>query len=229
MKHEMKSELSLIPLFSELSEKELEKVVSFCRIVNYLKNDFLFFQDDAYAGFYILLEGAIKVYKQTQDGKESVVHLIKPSNVFADIPLFEGKNYPVTAQSIEDSILIFIPKDNFLQLLTNHPEMSLKMLAGFSKRMRELIDQIEIISCKEVTNRLAKYLFTEISIRKIPTSDDVLLKLTVPKSTIASYLGTITETLSRSFKKLQDDNIIAVNGKNVHIKNLPKLIELSKQ
>src|SRR5690606_19807058 len=97
------------------------------------------------------------------NGKETVIHIVKPVNIFADIPLFEGKDYPVNANALEESLTLFVPKEKFISLIKEHPELSLKMLGGFAKRMKSLVKQIEDLSSKEVINRLAKYILNEVN------------------------------------------------------------------
>lgn len=225
---EGKETLRNLPLFSELSIEQLRKVFAFSKVKKFQKNDFLFHEGDFYSGFYVLLKGSVKVYKITSGGRESVVHLVKPLRTFADIPLFEGSNYPANAQSLEESLVIFISKEGFLNLIKENPEISLKMLGGFAKRLKSMVDKVEDISSKEVPNRLAKYLIKEIKFSGTEKLAEPFVRLTVPKSTIAAYLGTITETLSRSFKKLQDEKIIRVNGKTIFINDLKKLKSLAK-
>ena len=161
-----KESIASAPLFSELSADQLRDVVSICKLKNCSKHDILFNEGDLYLGFYILLEGSVKVFKTTSEGSETVVHIIKPLTAFADIPLFEGIDYPVSAQCLEDCLVIFIPKEEFLKLIKENPEISLKMLSGFAKRLKSLVSQIEDLSTKEVVNRLAKYLIKEIKLKK---------------------------------------------------------------
>lgn len=217
-----------IPLFSELSIEHLRKISSFSKIKSFNKHDRIFNEDDYYLGFYVLLKGTVKVYKISSKGKESVVHIVKPLTAFADIPLFEGGNYPVSAEALEESLTLFIPKEKFLELIYKEPEISLKILAGFAKRLKSLINQLEDLSSKEVPNRLAKYILKEIKITGTEKLPEPFVKLSIPKSTIASYIGTITETLSRSFKKLQDEGIIRVNGKKIFVNDMKRLKELAK-
>ncbi len=217
-----------IPLFAELSLSQLRQIGSVSRLKQFTKHEILFHEGDFYTGFYILLKGVIKVYKISSGGKESVVHIVKPFNVFADIPLFEGGNYPVNAESLEDCLALFIPKENFLELIRNEPEISLRMLAGFAKRLKSLVNQLEDISSREVPGRLAKYLLKEIKIAGTDNLPEPFIKISVPKSTIAAYLGTITETLSRAFKKLQNEGIIRVNGKKIFVTDPKRLKELAK-
>lgn len=223
----IKSTLRDIPLFSELSIEQLRKISSFSKIKRFTKNEIIFNENNAYVGFYVLLKGTVKVYKISSKGKESVVHIIKPLTAFADIPLFEGGNYPVSAEALEESLALLIPKEQFLELIHNEPEISLKMLAGFAKRLKSLINQLEDISSNEVPNRLAKYLFREIKISGTENLPEPFIKLSVPKSTVASYIGTITETLSRALKKLQNEKIIRVSGKKIFITDLKKLKNLA--
>lgn len=221
-----KETLRDIPLFSELSIEQLRKISAISKLKRFNKNERIFNEGDLYLGFYILLKGSVKVFKIAPKGKEIVVHIVKPLTAFADIPLFEGGNYPVSATAIEECLALFFPKEKFLELIYAEPEISLKMLAGFAKRLKSLVDQLEDISSKEVSNRLAKYLLKEIKNAKTENLPEPFVKLSVPKSTIASYLGTITETLSRTFKKLQDEKIIRVKGKTIFVCDIKQLKEL---
>jgi len=223
-----KETLRDIPLFSELSIEQLRKISSFSKLKSFKKSDRIFNENDVYLGFYILLKGSVKVFKISINGKESVVHIVKPLNAFADIPLFEGGNYPVNADAIEDSLTLFIPKEKFLKLIHAEPEVALKMLAGFAKRLRSLVVQLEDLSSLEVRNRLAKYILKEIKAAGTQELQEPFIRLTIPKTTIASYLGTITETLSRTFKKLQDEGVIRVSGKKIFVEDFKKLKELAK-
>ncbi len=217
-----------IPLFSELSIEQLRNISSISKLKKFDKHDRIFNENDIYIGFYILLKGSVKVYKISSTGKESVVHIVRPLTVFADIPLFEGTDYPVSADALEESLALLIPKEKFLELIGTEPEISLRMLGGFAKRLKSLVAKLEDLSSLEVPNRLAKYILKEIKTAGTEAQAEPFVKLSVPKSTIASYLGTITETLSRSLKKLQNDNIIRVKGKTVFVCDLKKLKDLAK-
>lgn len=225
---ERNNTLKTIPIFSELSIEHLRKITAVSKIEKISSHKIIFNEGDYYRGFYIQLKGSVKIFKTSIDGKESVFHIIKPFNVFADIPLFEGNNYPVSAQTLEECILLFVPKDEFINLIKVEPDISLKMLAGFAKRLKSLIVQVEDLTIMEVKNRLAKYLLEEIKNNRTENLPEPFLKLSIPKSTLAPYLGTITETLSRTFKKFQDSKIIRVSGKNIFITDISELKKLAR-
>lgn len=212
-----------VPLFSEMDISHLREISEISRIEQVKKNQHIFIENDYYRGFYIVLKGNIKIYRVSAEGKEYILHLRKPPQPFADVPLFEGGNYPANAQALEDSILLFIPKEEFTELIRKNPSIALKMLAGFAKRMRNMTNKMEEISTKEVSNRLARFILEEIEKNGSIKLEEPFLRLTISKTTVATYLGTITETLSRTFKKFQNENIIVVNGKKIFVKDLKKL------
>ena len=224
-----KETLRDVPLFSEMDIAQLRDISEISRIEQFKKNHHIFLENDAYRGFYIMLKGSVKVYRVSAEGKEYILHLRKPPQPFADVPLFEeGGNYPANAQVLEDSVLLFIPKEEFTELIRKNPSIAFKMLAGFAKRMRNMTNKMEEISTKEVSNRIARFIIEEIEKNGSVKLEEPFLRLTISKSTVATYLGTITETLSRTFKKFQDENIIVVNGKKIFVKNLKKLRQLAR-
>lgn len=220
--------LLALPLFSELTASQSKQIISICKIIKYKKNEILFSERDNYRGFYILLEGSVKIFKLSYEGKESILHLIKPSESFGDVPLFEGGGYPVNAQAIADSVLVFIPQREFIQLIKNNSTICFNMLVGFAKKMRLLTQKVEDLATKEVSNRFANFLIDEIKKSGTGKLPEPFVKFNISKKNIASYIGTINDTLSRLLKKLQNEKIIRISGKSIFILDLSKLKELAK-
>ena len=217
-----------LPLFSELTTQQSDRIISFSKIIHYKKNEIIFMEGDLYKGFYILLNGSVKIYKISFEGKESILHLIKPSESFGDAMLFENGNYPVNAQVLSDSVLVFIPHKEFIQLIKNNSTICFNMLVGFSKKMHRLTQKVEELSTKEVTNRFARYLLEEIKKAGNDNLPEPFIRFTISKKNIASYIGTITDTLSRLLKKLQNEKIIRVSGNSIFVLDLNKLKALTK-
>jgi CRP/FNR family transcriptional regulator, dissimilatory nitrate respiration regulator len=219
--------LKKLPPFTELSIEDLRKITSISKLKKFSKSQILFSEGDPYTGFYILLKGAVKVFRLSSEGKESIFHLKKPFDSFGDIALFEGGSYVVNAQATSDSTLLFIPRKEFLILLKKNPQLSLKMLESFAKRLRVLTQKVEDLTTKDIIGRLASYLVDEIIKNGVENLSEPVINLSVPKKNIAAFLGTITETLSRTFKKLQNEKIIRISGKNIFILDLHRLKKLS--
>jgi CRP/FNR family transcriptional regulator len=238
------SELKKVFIFSELGDEDLDNIRQFSRLKSYNKGDIIFFDTEPYLGFYVVIEGMVKVYKISSDGREHIIHLVDRYNTFAEVPLFENSGmillnqfrYPANAMAIEDNTkVLLIPSRPFIELIESSPRLSMKMISGFAKRLRHLNTHIESITLKDVTKRVTAFIVTEFEKKsKSPGAKSARggegensIKLKISKNDLASYLGTIIETLSRTFKKLQDDGVIEVKGRVITIRNLHKLKELS--
>lgn len=230
--------LKKVHIFSGLDEAEMEQLCKICRVKTFNKGDIIFFDTEPYLGFYITITGLVKIYKISKDGREHILHLINPPNTFAEVPLFENLGeiheesyrYPANAMALEDETrVVLIPARQFTELLESDTKICIKMLSGFARRLRHLNHHIEELTLKDVTKRVAGFILTEYNNNRDPKSEaKQSIKLNISKNDLAAYLGTIIETLSRTFKKLQDEDIIEVEGKKILIKDMKKLKEVSK-
>jgi CRP/FNR family transcriptional regulator, dissimilatory nitrate respiration regulator len=235
--------LKKIHLFSDLSEKELEKILSFSHHKKAVKGEILFFDTEPFYGFHCILEGSVKLYKISAEGREHIVHIMHPYNTFGEVPVFENYEdvlndralYPINAMSIEDDTeVLIVSAKPFLSFLKENPDISLKFLSTLSKRLKLLNNHIEGLTLHDIKRRLAKYILDEFEKSKkekikkekskhILLKDSDSIELNISKYDLASHLGTILETLSRTFKKLQDEKIIEVHGKKIIILDIKKL------
>lgn len=220
--------LRAIPLLSELSKRELDGVRSICTVKKFKKNAMVFFENDAYAGLYAVLLGSVKVFKNTPDGKEFIVHLLYPYSLVADVPMFGGGNYPANAQTMEATTLLFLPKRDFLEYLEHAPALTHKLLAGFAKRIRTLSQQLENLTLHDVSCRFARFLIGRIEEANRENQAQPMIKLHAQKSVIAAHLGTVIETLSRTLRTLQTEGIIRVNGSTVTVLDYGRLRKLAE-
>lgn len=199
-------------IFRELDSEEFKAMEEITQLRHVDGDAMLFFEGDPANGFFVLLSGRVRIYKSTADGKEFTLHQITPGQVFAEAAIFRGNSYPANCMAMEDSEVAFIPKDQFIRLITKYPNISLKIIGSLSRWLREFAAKLEDLSLKEVPARLATYLLRQ---RQRLKSDSFELDIT--KAELASELATISETLSRSLKKLKDLEVIAVDGKRITI------------
>jgi CRP-like cAMP-binding protein len=221
--------LKTIPLFSGLSLFQLEEIQAIVIEKPFKKGNLIFQEGDKGDGFYIVATGKIKVFKLSFEGKEQILHIYGPGHTFGEVPVFEGKNFPASAMTIEDSNILFLPRDKFVNLITTTPALSMNMLADLSKRLRAFTIQIENLSLKEVPARLAAYILTLASEQEsIQGSDDAMVTLPISKAQLANLIGTTPETISRIFKKMAAAQLIQVKTKNIYIRDMDGLAELSE-
>ncbi len=217
-----------LPLFSELTVDELRKLTSLSSIKNYKKEEYVFHEGDEFKGIFIVLKGLIKIFKISPQGKEYILHLLTKPHIFGDVPLFTGGDCPASVQVIEDATLLFIPKNEFLLLLENNPKLSIKIMTGFAKRLKSITVKAEDLSLKEVINRLADYILKGINNNGSYNLPEPYFKIPLSNPTLAAYLGTIPETISRAIKKLKDIKIIRVHGRTVFVKDFNSFKKLAE-
>ncbi len=214
-------------LFSGLTGPEIEQIQGIGIEKSYEKGELIFSDGKKATGFFVNLSGQVKVYKLSVEGREQILHIIRPSEAFAEAALFAGSTFPAFAEPLTPSRLMYFPKDRFLSLIQANPQLSLNMIAGLSTLLRHFVDLVEELSLKDVAARLSTYLL-DLSSRSGQTrGEERVFDLEVTKTQLASRLGTISETLSRVFRRLQNHNTIRVEGKRITIRNRKALEEMA--
>lgn len=215
--------ISASPLFSGLSEAQLQQLKQIGREVSVARNQTIFMEGDEGSGFYIVVSGRVKVFKASAEGKEQILHIYGPGQPVGEVPVFAGQHFPANCQAVEKSRLLFFPRQAFIDLITAHPSLALNMLAVLSMRLRQFTVQVENLSLKEVPGRLASYLIYLAEEQERPGS----VHLPISKGQLASLLGTIPETLSRIFSRMSAQGYIDVQAAEIVFKDRPALEELA--
>jgi CRP-like cAMP-binding protein len=215
--------LKTCPFFAGLSDDDIEALMGIARVRDSSRGELLFSDGEKAVGFFVVLDGKVKVYKLSPEGKERILHIIHPGGTFAEAAIFADGLYPAYAEPLQSSKLLFLPKEGFLNLLMDNGRISINMIAGLSKFLRQFANQIEDLTFKDVPSRLARYLMA------LSEGVNASVELPISKSQLASNLGTVSETLSRTLRKLSEDDLISVSGKTVGILDFERLEELAEK
>lgn len=205
--------LSNMPLFKGLPRAQLEDLTRIVVNKHFRKGQTVFSEGDKGNGFYVVIDGLVRIFKLSVEGKEQILHIFGPGEPFGEVPVFAGRNFPAHAEAIAESRLLFFPRDAFTVLISENPSLALNMLALLSMRLRQFTVQVEQLSLKEVPGRLAAYLQYLSDEKGGETSFD----LDISKGHLASLLGTIPETLSRIFARMTQQGLIRVDGRRISI------------
>jgi CRP/FNR family transcriptional regulator len=217
-------EIAAIPLFDGLSKSHREGLAQIVLEKEFKKGHTIFSEGESGYGFYVVVDGRVKVYKLSPDGKEQILHLFGPGEPFGEVPVFSGQVFPAYAETLVDSRLLMFPRDEFLRLLGNDPTLALSLLAVLSKRLRQLTALIENLSLKEVPGRLAAYILS-VADEENPRN----ITMDISKGQLASLLGTIPETLSRIWARmLREGYIEEINSRSLRILDFGALRELAE-
>jgi CRP-like cAMP-binding protein len=206
-------------LFSELSDTQMDRVRRHSHFTELKEGESLFFQGDDVSSFYLVLSGRIKLFRLSPEGREKVVDISEAGSTFAEALMFTDQpHYPVNATALIQSKVIAINCNDFKSMLRDSIDTCFLLLGKMSFRLHKLIREIDALSLDTGTVRIVAYLLHHAP----PDTDRFDLK--IAKSVIASRLSVKPETFSRILKKLHEQEIITINGRNVTIHDRDALV-----
>jgi CRP-like cAMP-binding protein len=219
--------LKKCPLFSEMKEEDLKKILITASSKKIKKREVLFSDGEEAKGFYVILSGKVKLYKISPEGKEQILHVVSAPDAFAEAALFLEGSYPAFAEGLSDTQLLFFRKRDFTRLIEKNPQLSINMIVSLSQYLKRFASLIEELSLKEVSSRIAKY-FIDLSLKSAKEGKDPKeVELDLTKTQLASKLGTISETFSRTLAKMRAKGIIDVKGNKILLLSRELLEEMA--
>ncbi len=181
--------------------------------------DILFHQGDVADRFYLLIDGQMKLTRVLPEGHEKLVEVIHAGQSFAEALLFSGApNYPVSASALKGSSLVSIDGSHYRRILEEQPKICLDLLATFSIRLHQRLNEIDTLTLANASRRVVRFLCQEQEACNGP------IQLNVPKRLIASQLGIQPETFARILHRMIDAGVIAMERRNIRILDTPSLV-----
>ncbi|MGD9638338.1 MAG: Crp/Fnr family transcriptional regulator [Alphaproteobacteria bacterium] len=204
--------------FSKLKDESIKDLFNGAYVKCYSKGQLLFLQGDMAEAFYIVIDGWVKLFRNSEDGQEVVIAAFSHGDIFAEAAIFGEGKYPVSASIIEDAKLLVVPRKIFLERLKNNSELCFEIFASMSKHLRFMVSHMEQMGTRSAPQRLAGFLCNLAQ----DENGKIIANLPHDKSLIAARLGMQPETLSRSFAKLKSMGV-EVDGLKIIINSLLKL------
>ena len=203
---------------SELKPSDIEELSNVCTIRPVEKDEYLFHQGDPAKCFFIVHQGAIKVHRLLSDGREQVIHIFKTRESFAEVSLSGTIHYPVSAVAVESSQVLCVDCDKLAALLHKIPDLSLRIIASMSLRLKFLVGKLEQHNFQSADGRLASWILEQSSAGCEPR-----IEIRIKKKNIAAQLGITSETLSRTLNQFKKAEWIREEGKQWVLLNVPAL------
>lgn len=215
--------LTRLPLFQDLSPEQISHLAAHTRSKRLLKGEMLFQRGDTAHGFYYIVFGQIKLAFPSSSGNEKVVEILGPRQSFGEAAVFAQCPYPVFAQALTDSLLLFVPRDAIFELLETDVSFARHMLTGMAQRLHTLVHDVESYSLRSSAQRVIGYLLQHCPHDHCEGSIEITLP--TAKQVIASRLNLTPETLSRILHDLAEARLIEMQGKHIKIVDLKRLRE----
>lgn len=174
------------------------------------KKEIFFFEEQEGEKIYFLTSGMVKLYKTNEEGKEAIIHFVRPGELFAEILLYLKNRYPVTAVAIENSTALTIDSKKLFEVIKQSPEISMKLIGTLAQRIKYFVNMVENLTLSDAQKRFLSYL-KNLSAKK----NSKIFTLPASKADIALLLGIAPETFSRLLKKMSEEGILKVDGKEI--------------
>lgn len=205
-------------LFSYLPTHDLVQLSRIASQQIYRKGETIFLEGADADAFWVVLKGQVKIFKLGAEGREQILRIVRAGESFAEAAALSRSAFPANAEAIAQSVVIRFPSGKFLDLLKSSPQLAINVIIGLSHLLRGFAGLVDALALRDVSARLAKYLLDR-SLR----SEGKWIALDVRKSVLAARLGTVSETLSRTLRRLSDRGLIQVEGQRIQILDRPAL------
>ena len=193
-------DLKDVQMFSKLSDKHLSEVRANSVERSFSKDSIVFYEGDKGEYFYVLLEGAIKLYKTSPKGTQIEINRLEAPAIVGEYACFERMPFPATCEFIEDGRMVMIPYKYIYKYLED-PDFSLEMIKSLTSKIMVLSALVHKETIYSSEAKVAKILLENSEIfRKLKYNE------------IASILNLTPETLSRILNKLKKEHIIEADG-----------------
>jgi len=216
-------------LFSELDDAALRSIAERAIARHFRKDELLFIAGEKAQGLYVIVDGSVRAFRESLDGREQVIHVERAGGTVAEVPVFDDGNYPSTVAAEEDTNALFLDKRDVRQLCLEHPEITLAALRVLAGRLRRCAELVETLSLKEVGQRVARFVLSEACRNGQQTKQGIVVTLTQTNQQIAARVGSVRDVVSRALSRLQSDGLIVVADRKLTIPDVSALAVFAGQ
>jgi len=220
--------LKSVPIFSERDDASLEKVSKLGTVQSFVKDAVILSEQEAGSALFVIVSGKVKISRVSNDNldKEVILSLLDPSDFFGEMALLDGLKRSATVTAMEESKVFIIQRNDFLDLLKTHPEVSISLLQELTQRLRAAGMKIKALSLKDAEGKVATVLLQLADdIGKIKQGVVEIEKLPYQHE-LANMAGTSRETISRTLHSFAKKGLVELEGSKLRIISYEKFKEL---
>lgn len=219
--------LRRLPLFADLPEGELQALAAECRVDRFEADAIIFRQAEACDRFWILQDGRVKIVRHEEDGREAILEIIPPGEVFGGAAIFLSEQ-PATAQALTAVETISLPTHRYVQFLRDHPPVALKLIRMLGMRLHSLME-MNILTGERVERRLAHILLKLASRSGRADAEGTLITIPFSRQDLADMCGTTLETTIRIVSRFRAGGLLKTRrGGYIVLLDEARLRELAK-
>jgi len=210
-------ELKMIPLFSELTEDELTDIASIAMEQTFKKDTMILIEEEVGSTMFIILNGRVKISRISDEGREVILSILVDGDFFGEMAILDGQTRSANAVTLEETLMMVIRRDNFLQILHKYPQVAINLLKELAHRLRRSDAQIKSLSLQNALGRVASTLLRIADDSGIIKLGRVEISHLPPQQDLANMAGTSRETISRVIKSLNQLGYVEKQGSKLII------------
>ena len=212
-------------IFRDLTENELSLLAGSGGTKNFNAGQIIKQVEQKDEAFYLVITGRVKLVRTSYEGKEQILYLFGPGEVFCLIGLVPGQECPGSFVALEQSKVFVIPALKFRELVLNQPDLMFKILSLLTYKLKTALDTIASFSLMDVPQRVAAFFVQSISSDR--NGERMALNLNISRKELAKIVGVTPETMSRVIRKMEEKGLIGIQGRNIQILKPESLHRLS--
>lgn len=211
------SVLKYIPLFSELTDDELKAITNLAVRQVYKKDNMVLIEEEIGSTMFIILDGRVKISRISDDGREVILSILSEGDFFGEMSILDGQNRSANVVTLEDSKIMVIRREDFLQMLRDYPQIAINLLKELAQRLRRSDSQIKSLSLQNATGKVASTLLRIADDSGKIHLGQVEIPRLPPQQDLANMAGTSRETISRVLKTLTKRGYLKKEGSRLII------------
>ena len=200
--------LGQVPLFADLSERDLEQLAQVAVPRTYEPGEAVFREGDSGDTCYIVREGSVRVTRRHSDGRSITLAELRPGAIFGELAMFGSETRSASVEALERTRALAILAGDLRRIMIQHPEMAVKMLEGLADRLRGANERIARQSFQTVAGRVASALLSQVEARTDGDDQERDVVIEATQAEIAQLAGASRESASRFLAKLERAGLI---------------------
>ena len=214
-------------VFCALDQEEKNELLNHISFSNYSKNEFIFKEGDKPAGFLILVNGKVKIFKEGVGGREQIVRMAEPLSAIGYRALFRGEAYNSSAATLEESQVCAVSSDFIFNRALKNSDFSLQIIRELSKELGFSNSRTVTLTQKYTRGRLAESLLL-LKDKYGFERDGTTLKAHLSREDIANLSNMTTSSAIRTLTMFASEKVIAIDGRKIKILDVPLLDRISQ-
>jgi CRP/FNR family transcriptional regulator len=220
-------QLKGISLFKDLSDAEIRELEPYLVTATMKKKETIFSEGEPSEWFFLVLSGKVKITKLSHEGKEIILEVISPTDIFGGVAVIKGFPYPANAVAMENGEILKISRRNLMRIVDRFPNVMYCIAMQLGDRMKSSYDSLKNIALERVESRIAALLLKLAGKVGIGSKAGTLIDMRLTKQDVADMVGTTVETSIRTFSKFKKQGLVAESDGKFVIKDKEGLNSLS--